>query len=224
MNIIAVNIQTVEKSGVLHGIADKLYEKNYNIIYTHLFLKDNFGRIYMELMGVTDVDDLLEYIRAIPNVVSVEAHKTLSENYGKRVIVVGDGEIMAKTLQGAIMEAEVHNAENERISVDGMIIGGGAEIQEAVNSLDKLPRIQALVLSGSMMGGLITEEIFKLKNKNKDLKIISLDMLGNLDSVVDLVINDPIQAGSMAVKLISNKECYNNDILDNKFLNKEKLD
>ena len=218
MSTVAVVIKTEEKSGVLHGIADKLYERNYNIIYTHLFLEDNFGKIYMEITGVDDVSGLLRYISNIPNVVEVHAHKTLYETFGKRVIVVGDGEIMAKTLQGGIMEAELHNAHGETISVDGMIIGGGVEIQEAIHSLDKLPRINALVLSGSMMGGLITDEIIKLKENNNDLKIVSIDMLGDLDSVVDLVVNDPVQAGAMAVKLISDIDSYDNVLLDNKFL------
>ena len=106
MSTVAVVIKTEEKSGVLHGIADKLYERNYNIIYTHLFLEDNFGKIYMEITGVDDMSDLLRYISNIPNVVEVHAHKTLYETFGKRVIVVGDGEIMAKTLQGGIREAE----------------------------------------------------------------------------------------------------------------------
>lgn len=220
MNTVAVVIKTEEKSGVLHGIADKLYERNYNIVYTHLFLEDNFGRIYLELVGVEDVDDLLEYISNIPNVVEVHSHKTLYETYGKRVIVVGDGEVMAKTLQGAIMEAELHNAHGETISVDGMIIGGGVEIKEALGSLDKLPRINALVLSGSMMGGLITDEITKLKEKNSNLKILSIEMLGDLESVVDLVVNDPIQAGAMAVKMISEIDSYDDVILDDKFLKK----
>ena len=30
MSTVAVVIKTEEKSGVLHGIADKLYERNYN--------------------------------------------------------------------------------------------------------------------------------------------------------------------------------------------------
>lgn len=220
MNSVAVTIKTIEKTGVLHGIAEKLYDKNYYVVYTHLFLEDNHGRIYMEIEGVENTADLINYISEIPDVISVKTHETLEDTYGKRVIVLGDGEVMAKTLQGAIMEAELHNAEKETISVDGMIIGGGDEITEAVSALNKLPRINALVLSGSMMGGEITNEIKNLKNQNKNLSIISLEMLGDLDSVVDLVINDPIHAGEMAVKLVSNKDSYDNDLMDNKFLNK----
>lgn len=220
MTVVAVIIKTIEKTGVLHGIVDKLYERNFSIIYTHLEVKNNFGRIYMELTGVDDINSVIDYISSIPDVVSVEAHKTLLDIYGKRIIVVGDGEVMAKALHGGIMEAEIHNANGETISVDGMIIGGGSEIKEAVRTLDKLPRINALVLSGSMMGNLITEEILKLKKENDDLKIISLDMLGDLDSVVDLVINDPVQAGCMAVKLVSDINSYNNELLDDKFLDK----
>ena len=68
------------------------------------------------------------------------------------------------------------------------------------------------------MGGLITDEIIKLKENNNDLKIVSIDMLGDLDSVVDLVVNDPVQAGAMAVKLISDIDSYDDVLLDNKFL------
>lgn len=220
MSTIAVNIKTVEKIGVLNTIASKLYEKNYNIIYTHLFLKDNFGRIYMEISGVDCVDFLIDYISEIPDVVSVMLSKTLKDVFGKRIIVIGDGIKMAETLQAAIIEAEMHNRAGERISVDGMIINGGLEIQEAVKSLNQLPRVEMIVLSGSMMGGLITDEILKLKHENKDLIIISLDMIGDLTSVVDHVINDTTRAGTMAVKLISNKDYYNDEILDNKFLRK----
>lgn len=219
MNSIGVTIKTVEKTGVLHSIAEKLYEKQYYVVYTHLFLENDSGRIYMEIGGVEDIDDLIAYISSIPNVISVNAHETLDDTFGKRVIVLGDGEVMAKTLQGAIMEAELHNAVDETISVDGMIIGGGSQITEAVSVLNKLPRINALVLSGTMMGGDITNEIKNLKDQNKDLHIISLEMLGDLDSVVDVVINDPVHAGEMAVKMVSEKNSYDDDLMDNKFLN-----
>lgn len=220
MNTMAVNIKTVEKVGVLHTIASKLSELNFNILYTHLFLKDDHGRIYMEVSGVDDENYLLEKIGEIPDVISVKIHKTLKNIFGKRIIVIGDGIRMAETLQAAIMEAEIHNRSGECISVDGMIINGGLEIQQAVKSLTKLPRVEAVVLSGSMMGGLITKEILKLKDENKDLIIISLDMIGDLTSVVDHVINDTNRAGTMAVKLVSDKNYYNDEILDNKFLRK----
>lgn len=220
MNPVAVTIKTVEKTGVLHGIADKLFEKQYYVVYTHLFLEDDSGRIYMEIEGVDDVDKLVDYISKIPNVISVKSHDTLEDTYGKRVIVLGDGDIMAKTLQGAILEAELHNTQDETISVDGMVIGGGNQISEALSVLTKLPRIHALVLAGSMMGGEIANQIKILKSQNNHLSIISVEMLGNLDSVVDLVINDPIHAGAMAVKLVSDKSSYDDDLIDNKFLNK----
>lgn len=221
MNSIGITIKTVEKTGVLHGIAEKLYEKQYHVLYTHLFLDNNSGRIYMELEGVENTDELTEYVSSIPDVISVKTHATLDDTFGKRVIVLGDGEVMAKTLQGAIMEAELHNSVEETISVDGMVIGGGRAITEAVSVLNKLPRINALVLSGSMMGGDITNEIKNLKIQNKDLSVISLEMLGDLDSVVDVVIKDPVHAGEMAVKMVSDKNSYEDDLIDNKFLNKK---
>ena len=220
MSTVTVNLKTVENVGVLHTIADKLYEQNYNIIHTHLFLRDNSGRIYMEITGVDCADDVVKCISEVPDVISVELQQTLHASFGKRVIVLGDGEVMAQTIQAAIIEAESHNMSGETISVDGMIIGGGSEIQESIKSLEQLPRVEALVLSGSMMGGMISDEIVKLKENNEDLIIISVDMMGDLSSVVDHVINDPKQAGIMAVKLISDKDYYADEILDNKFLNK----
>ncbi len=221
MDSVAVTIKTVEKTGVFNNIAEKLYEKHYYVNYTHLFLENDHGRIYLELDKVSDVNELEECLLSIPDVISVNTHDTLDDIYGKRVIVLGHGEVMAKSLQGAIMEAELHNAADETISVDGMIIGGGSEITEAVSTINKLPRVNAIVLSGTMMGGEITDEIKKLKNQDKNLPIISLDMLGDLDSVVDLVIPDPIHAGAMAVKLVSDKDSYDNDLIDDKFLNKD---
>lgn len=218
MKTVAITIKTEEKTGVLNGIADKLYEKNYNILYTHLFLENNNGQIYMELGGVSDIDGLIDYVSLIPSVISVEFHKTLDEVFGKRVLVIGDGEIMAQAVQGGVMEAEKHNMRGERISVDGMVIGGGTEIKEAIFALTKLPRINALVLSGTMMGGKITEEISKLKKRDKDIIIVALQMPGDVDSETDLVMNDPRQAGAMAVKLISDINSYNNDILNLDFI------
>ena len=71
MSTVTVNLKTVEKVGVLHTIADKLYEQNYNIIHTHLFLRDNSGRIYMEITGVDCADDVVKCISEVPDVISV---------------------------------------------------------------------------------------------------------------------------------------------------------
>ena len=204
MNTMAITIKIKEATNLLNIIADKLYEDSYKVKYAHLFFEDNNGVIYLEVDDVSNPSDLISFIQAIPEVISVIAHKTLEEIYGKRVIIVGDGEVMYEALHGAIMEAEYHNANGEKISVDGMIIVGGTQIQEAINTLLKLPRVNALVLSGTMMGGKITEELFKLKEEYENLQIVAIDMLGDVDSVADVVINDPEKAGAMAVKLISN--------------------
>ncbi|MDO5851971.1 MAG: DUF5612 domain-containing protein [Methanobacteriaceae archaeon] len=204
MKTIAITIKTVEKTGVLHQIAEKLAIKNFNIIYTHLFVEeDNTGTIYMEIEGVEDDHELINYVNSISDVTSVEFHKTLSDIYGKRVIVVGDGEFMAQAVKGGIMEAEKHNINGERISVDGMMIGGGTQIQEAIIAISRLPRVCALVLSGSMMGGKITNAITRLKESDKEIIVVTLQMPGDVLTASDVTVNDPVQAGAMAVRMVS---------------------
>lgn len=199
----AVTIKTIERPGVLNEITSKLASYNVNITYTHLFVeKDHSGSIYLELEDVKSIDELIKDLKNSETVLGVEIHRSLDEIYGKRIIIIGGGAQVAQVAMGAISEADRHNIRGERISIDTIPLVGEKELAEAVSAVSRLPRVGALVLAGSLMGGKITEEVEKIK-KEHSVIIISLSMPGSVTEKADLVVTDPIQAGVMAVMAIA---------------------
>ncbi len=179
-----------------------------NISYTHLYVeKNNMGSINLELEHVSDIDGLIEDLEKISEIKSVEIHGSQLDIYGKRIIIVGGGAQVSQVAMGAISEADRHNIRGERISIDTIPLVGEKNIAEAVDAISRLPRVSALVLAGSLMGGEITESIKKVKKEN-DLIVISLNMPGSVTSIADLVITDPIQAGVMAVMSIADTAVF----------------
>jgi energy-converting hydrogenase B subunit Q len=128
--------------------------------------------------------------------------------YGKRIIIVGGGAQVSQVAMGAITEADRHNIRGERISVDTIPLVGEKNISEAVEAISRLPRVSALVLAGSLMGGDITKAVKKVK-KQSNLIVISLNMPGSVTEHADLIITDPIQAGVLAVMAVADTAVFN---------------
>lgn len=213
MNDYSITIQSYEKKGVLDDITRVISNYGANISYTHLYVeKNNMGSINFELEHVDDIDGLIEDLNKIPEVKSVELHGSQSDIYGKRIIIVGGGAQVSQVAMGAITEADRHNIRGERISIDTIPLVGEHNIAEAVEATSRLPRVSALVLAGSLMGGEITESVKKVKKEN-DLIIISLNMPGSVTKYADLVITDPIQAGVMAVMSIADTAVFDIGLL-----------
>ncbi|PKL66768.1 MAG: hypothetical protein CVV28_08790 [Methanobacteriales archaeon HGW-Methanobacteriales-1] len=208
MSKVAITIKTIERPGVLSQITDMFASDGINITYTHLFVeKDGSGSIYLELEDVRDVDKLVSAINDSEPVLEVKVHKSLDDIYGKRIIIIGGGAQVAHVAMGAISEADRHNIRGERISVDTIPLVGEMELAEAVFAVGRLPRVGALVLAGSLMGGKITDAVEKVKNEH-DLVIISLSMPGSVTEKADLVVTDPIQAGVMAVMAVADTAIF----------------
>ncbi|MCK9151456.1 DUF5612 domain-containing protein [Methanobacterium alcaliphilum] len=208
MGKIAISIKTVERPGVLSHITEMIAKKDINITYTHLFVeKDGSGSIYLELEECGDVEKLLNQIKKAQPVKEVILHKSLDEIYGKRIIIIGGGAQVSQVAMGAISEADRHNIRGERISIDTIPLVGEMELAEAVSAVGRLPRVGALVLAGSLMGGKITEEVEKIKKEHETI-IISLSMPGSVTEKVDLIITDPIQAGVMAVMAVADTAIF----------------
>ncbi len=204
----SITIKSYEKKGVLGDITCVITKYGVNISYTHLYVeKNNMGSINLELEHVIDIDGLIEDLEKIPEIKSVEIHGSQLDIYGKRIIIVGGGAQVSQVAMGAISEADRHNIRGERISIDTIPLVGEKNIAEAVDAISRLPRVSALVLAGSLMGGEITESIKKVKKEN-DLIVISLNMPGSVTSIADLVITDPIQAGVMAVMSIADTAVF----------------
>ncbi|WP_321422703.1 DUF5612 domain-containing protein [uncultured Methanobacterium sp.] len=208
MDEIAINIRAVNQPGVLRDITELTAICGINITYTHLFVEDkDHASLYLELEAVKNVDKLIENIGKVEAVRSVEECPTLQDVYGKRIIIIGGGAQVAMVAQGAITEADRHNIRGEHISVDTIPLVGEEDLSEAVSAVGRLPRVGALVLAGSLMGGKITESIEKIK-KDHEVIVISLNMPGSVTEKADLVVTDPIQAGVMAVMSVADTAIF----------------
>ncbi|MDO5810758.1 DUF5612 domain-containing protein [uncultured Methanobrevibacter sp.] len=209
MNDYTLTIKTNEKKGVLDNITDVITNHGANISYVHLFVeRNNMGSINLELEHVNDIDELVGDLEGIPDVKLVELHGSQLDIYGKRIIIVGGGAQVSQVAMGAITEADRHNIRGERISIDTIPLVGEKSIAEAVEAISRLPRVSALVLAGSLMGGEITEAVKKVKEESK-LIVICLNMPGSVTKYADLIITDPIQAGVLAVMSIADTAVFN---------------
>lgn len=209
MSDYTLTIKTHEKKGVLDDITDVITSHGANISYVHLFVeKNNVGSINIELEHVEDIDDLIDDLNNIEEVNLVELHGSQFDIYGKRIIIVGGGAQVSQVAMGAITEADRHNIRGERISIDTIPLVGEKDLAEAVEAISRLPRVSALVLAGSLMGGEITHAVKKVKEQSK-LIVICLNMPGSVTAYADLIITDPIQAGVLAVMSIADTAVFN---------------
>ena len=158
------------------------------------------AEIELEVEGLTE-DQALEALRGAQPVVDVQLTRELGLVFGKRIIVVGGGAQVAQVALGAVSEADRHNLRGERISVDTIALVGEAEIAAAVRAVADLPRARLLVLAGSIMGGDISVAADELRSVG--IPIIALNMVGSITDHVDLVVSDPVQAGTMAVMAVA---------------------
>jgi energy-converting hydrogenase B subunit Q len=142
-----------------------------------------------------------DLLAGLPGVAKVEARKTLGQIFGKRVIVIGGGAQVAQVTLGAVSEADRHNLRGERISVDTIALVGEQSIADAVRAVADLPRAHILILAGSIMGGDITTAVQEIQAVG--IPVIALNMAGSVPDVADLVVTDPVQAGTMAVMAIA---------------------
>lgn len=214
MSDYTLTIKSDEKKGVLYDITDVITEYGANISYVHLFVeKNNMGSINLELEHVENIDDLIVDLEKIEEVKSVELHGSQLDIYGKRIIIIGGGAQVSQVAMGAITEADRHNIRGERISVDTIPLVGEKPLAEAIEAISRLPRVSALVLAGSLMGGEITQAVKKVKEES-NLIVISLNMPGSVTKYADLIITDPIQAGVLAVMSIADTAVFNIERLD----------
>jgi energy-converting hydrogenase B subunit Q len=159
----------------------------------------------IEVEGM-DEDRLVAAIEAVAGVREHRLTRSLDRVFGKRVIVVGGGAQVAQVALGAVSEADRHNLRGERISVDTIPLVGEEAIAAAVRAVADLPRARLLVLAGSIMGGDITRAAREIREHG--IPIIALNMVGSITDAVDLVVSDPVQAGTMAVMAIADTATF----------------
>jgi energy-converting hydrogenase B subunit Q len=170
--------------------------------------RDAIAEVELEVEGLTE-ESLVAVLGALDDVTTVRLTRALERIFGKRIIVIGGGAQVAQVALGAVSEADRHNLRGERISVDTIALVGEAEIAAAVRAVADLPRARLLVLAGSIMGGDISTAADEIRALG--IRIISLNMVGSITEHVDLVVSDPVQAGTMAVMAIADTAAFDLD-------------
>jgi energy-converting hydrogenase B subunit Q len=171
-------------------------------------VKEPIAEVEIEVEGLAE-EALIAVLGALDVVTTVRLTRALERIFGKRIIVIGGGAQVAQVALGAVSEADRHNLRGERISVDTIALVGEAEIAAAVRAVADLPRARLLVLAGSIMGGDISTAADEIRALG--IRIISLNMVGSITEHVDLVVSDPVQAGTMAVMAIADTAAFDLD-------------
>lgn len=210
---VAVRLVLDDGAGAIPALLDRIGEAG-GILRTlstvrRLEVSDDGGAPGVELEIEVEALDEEQLVRTIHGTPGVRAHRltrSLDRIFGKRVIVIGAGAQVAQVALGAVSEADRHNLRGERISVDTIALVGEKDIANAVRAVADLPRARLLVLAGSIMGGEITTAARELREHG--IPIICLNMVGSITDVADLVVSDPVQAGTMAVMAIADTATF----------------
>jgi energy-converting hydrogenase B subunit Q len=197
---------------MLRDIAGAVAKRGGNIIYTQQFVMErglNRGKasVYMEIDGREEVvREMAVELEDLDSIFEVSIHEPFEKIFGSRVIIIGGGAQVAQVAVGAVSEADRHNLRGERISVDTIPLVGEEAIADAVRAVSRLPRASILVLAGALMGGRITEEVKRLQAEG--IPVIALKMAGSVPDQADLVVTDPIQAGTFAVMHVASTAVF----------------
>ncbi|MCL2705783.1 MAG: DUF5612 domain-containing protein [Spirochaetaceae bacterium] len=206
---LAFEIISMDRCGLISEISTKIYNLGSDISFFQSWTEyDGKCHIILQVDDKTKPEEILKSIKEIPEIISIETTSTNKKTWGKRIIIIGGGAQVSSVASGAITEADRHNIRGETISVDTIAVVGENEIASTIDAVRKLHRVGILVLAGSLMGGKITTAVKSLRAEF-GIPVIGLNMAGSVTKVCDLVISDPVEAGVMAVMLISNIGKFN---------------
>ncbi len=209
---IAINVICLDRPGMLRDIAGVVAKMGGNIVYTQQFvvergINSDKASVYMEIdCSPQDVNRMIEELDGFDSITEVSVHDPFEKIYGSRVIIIGGGAQVAQVAVGAVNEADRHNLRGERISVDTIPLVGEVAIADAVSAVSRLPRASILVLAGALMGGRITQEVARLQEEG--IPVIALKMAGSGPGQADMVVTDPIQAGTFAVMHVASTAVF----------------
>ena len=195
---IGVLVEADPGPGILHQLTGVIAQHHGNITSVDIIAEQ---QTYFEIDIKEDPAAMLEDLSRLAIVHNVTQVKTFLTIFGKRVIIIGGGAQVGQVAIGAISEADRHNIRGEHISVDTIPLVGEQPLAEAVRACGRLPRIKALVLAGSLMGGDIERAVREVRAQG--LLVVSLNMAGSVPAAADLVVSDPLQAGVMTVMAVA---------------------
>jgi energy-converting hydrogenase B subunit Q len=212
---IGIVIHATSGPGVLHQLTGVIARHEGDI--SSVAIVENTpteSRIDFEVELPVEPPALVRDLEQLAVVKSVRVMNSLQKIYGKRIIIIGGGAQVGQVAIGAVSEADRHNIRGEHISVDTIPLVGEQQLADAVRAVARLPRAQALVLAGALMGGDIEQAVREVRNQG--LLVISLNMAGSVPEAADLVVSDPVQAGVMAVMAVADTAKFNPQRLSKK--------
>jgi energy-converting hydrogenase B subunit Q len=195
---IGIEVTSASGPGILHQLSGVIAAHQGDIVSVEIV---EARRTYFEIETPEDPSAVVEGLRALPIVEQVLQVDTMEKVYGKRIIIMGGGAQVGQVALGAITEADRHNIRGEHISVDTIPLVGEKSLADAVRAAARLPRVKALVLAGSLMGGEIEHAVREVRAKG--LLVVSLNMAGSVPDAADLVVTDSVQAGVMTVMAVA---------------------
>ena len=195
---IGVLVEADPGPGILHKLTGVIAAHGGNITSVDIIEE---RQTYFEIEVTDEAAAVIEDLSKLPVVRSVTQVKTFQTVFGKRIVIIGGGAQVGQVAIGAISEADRHNIRGEHISVDTIPLVGEQPLADAVRACGRLPRIKALVLAGSLMGGDIERAVREVRAQG--LLVVSLNMAGSVPAAADLVVTDPLQAGVMTVMAVS---------------------
>ncbi|MEQ1945751.1 MAG: DUF5612 domain-containing protein [Bryobacteraceae bacterium] len=199
---IGIEITAASGPGILHEVTGVIARHSGNILSVEIIEeKAPSARTYFEIEVQSDPAEMINALRALPVVTHAEQVETMEKIYGKRIIIIGGGAQVGQVALGAILEADRHNIRGEHISVDTIPLVGEQTLAAAVRATSRLPRVKAIVMAGSLMGGDIEQAVREVRAQG--LMVVSLNMAGSVPDAADLVVTDPVQAGVMTVMAVA---------------------
>ena len=200
---IGIEILSASGPGILHATTGVIARHNGNITSVEIIEGGESGtdHVYFEIEAQGDPGPMLEDLRQLPIVRHAAQVATMEKIYGKRIIIVGGGAQVGQVAMGAILEADRHNIRGEHISIDTIPLVGEQPLAAAVRAAGRLPRVKAIVMAGSLMGGDIENAVREVRAQG--LLVVSLNMAGSVPDAADLVVTDPVQAGVMTVMAVA---------------------
>jgi energy-converting hydrogenase B subunit Q len=200
---IGIEILSASGPGILHATTGVIARHKGNITSVEIIEGGESGtdHTYFEIEAPGDPGPMLEDLRKLPIVRHADQVETMEKIYGKRIIIVGGGAQVGQVAMGAILEADRHNIRGEHISIDTIPLVGEQPLAAAVRAAGRLPRVKAIVMAGSLMGGDIENAVREVRAQG--LLVVSLNMAGSVPDAADLVVTDPVQAGVMTVMAVA---------------------
>jgi len=205
---VGIEILSDSGPGILHATTGVIARHQGNITSVEIIEGRETGtdHVYFEIEAAGDPGPMVEELGQLSIVRHAAQVDTMEKIYGKRIIIVGGGAQVGQVAMGAILEADRHNIRGEHISIDTIPLVGERPLAAAVRAAARLPRVKAIVMAGSLMGGEIEHAVREVRALG--LLVVSLNMAGSVPDAADLVVTDPVQAGVMTVMAVADTAAF----------------